>query len=45
MNGPWVLPGSGMESGVQLITGGAGPVYCSLPEMPDGAARGQDSAL
>jgi hypothetical protein len=33
-----VLPGSGMESGVQLITGGVGPVYCSLPEKPDAAA-------
>jgi hypothetical protein len=33
-----VLPGSGMESGVQLIAGGVGPVYCSLPEKSDAAA-------
>lgn len=29
-----VLPGSGMESGVQFIASGVGPVYCSLPEQP-----------
>jgi hypothetical protein len=30
-----VLPRGGMETGVQLLAGGVGAVYCTLPDRPD----------
>jgi hypothetical protein len=33
-----VMEKGGMETGVQIIASGLGPVYCSLPEQPDASA-------